>query len=139
MTALSNEEFAKAVDEIAAQTRGGRPVAYYDKDGDCIEFLATHANFWAERIDDLVTVYYDEQTDEVIGSLLKGVSTFIKKHPNCAICVEAGKVRLAHLFIAGGMLTEQAEKNKEFVVQIYRKLVRKAEETKAEAEIAGVC
>jgi hypothetical protein len=44
----------------------------YDPDGACIEFLAKPEPFYAERIDDLVTVYYSQDTHEVIGSLLKG-------------------------------------------------------------------
>lgn len=46
------------------------PVAYYDRDGDCIEFLASDDSFRAERVDDRLTVYYSRETGEVIGSLL---------------------------------------------------------------------
>jgi hypothetical protein len=40
MTAMSNADFAKAVFQIAGQPKPFEPVAYYDRDGDCIEFIA---------------------------------------------------------------------------------------------------
>ena len=50
---MTNEEFAAKVLELAAPGEGFRPSAYYDPDGDCIEFLASPHNFYAERVDDL--------------------------------------------------------------------------------------
>lgn len=50
------------------------PSATYDPDGDRIEFIARPDSFYAERVDDLVTVYYSHETNEIVGSLIKGVS-----------------------------------------------------------------
>jgi hypothetical protein len=79
MTALTNEELAAKVLELAGSEKEFRPTAYYDPDGDCIVFLARPDNFHAERVDDLVTVYISEETGEVIGSLLKGVTPLCRK------------------------------------------------------------
>lgn len=49
------------------------PVSYYDRDGDCIEFLISNDSYRAERIDDRLTVYFSRETGEIIGSLIKGV------------------------------------------------------------------
>lgn len=76
MTALSNSDFARRMMLLARPANQFEPVATYDPDGDCIEFLARPDPFYAERIDDLATVYYSQETDEVIGSLIKGVSRF---------------------------------------------------------------
>ena len=78
MTVTSNEEFAKRMMLLARPAEQFRPTATYDPDGDCIEFLAKPDSFYAERVDDLVTVYYSQETGEVIGSLIKGVSKFCK-------------------------------------------------------------
>lgn len=136
MSALSNEEYVKKVMEIGTSEVTNKPIAYFDRDGDCIEFLAKPKNFYAERIDDLVTVYYEEDSDEIIGSLIKGVSVFIKKHPNFAIFVKAGRVRLAHLFIAGLLSCEPAKDK--ITILTYKKLIDCAEETGAEAQMAMV-
>ena len=74
-----NAEFAKRMMLLARPAEQFRPTATYDPDGDCIEFLAKPDPFYAERVDDLVTVYYSQETGEVIGSLLKGVSAFCKE------------------------------------------------------------
>jgi hypothetical protein len=55
MTVTSNEEFAKRMMLLARPAEQFRPMATYDPDGDCIEFLAKPDAFFAERVDDLVT------------------------------------------------------------------------------------
>jgi hypothetical protein len=79
MTVTSNSEFAKRMMLLARPAEHFTPVAAYDADGDCVEFLAKPDAFYAERVDDLVTVYYSQETGEVIGSLIKGVSKFCKQ------------------------------------------------------------
>ncbi|MBN1505989.1 MAG: hypothetical protein JW955_04040 [Sedimentisphaerales bacterium] len=137
MSALPNDEYASKVRDIADRVESTGASAYYDPDGDCIEFLARAEEFWAERIDDLVTVYYSEQSGDVIGSLIKGVSRFIKEHPNLAIFVEAGRVRLSHLFLAGLLCDQSNQQDVEVVTykkkqQVYKELFERAEETQAE-------
>jgi hypothetical protein len=138
MNMLSPEEFAERVTEIADSVQPADTTAYYDPDGDCIEFVARQEPFWAERIDDLVTVYYSEETGEVIGSLIKGVSQFMQKHPGFAILVKAGKVRLSHIFLAG-LLCDRPEgqsvevRTYEKKEKVYADLLDRADETRAEA------
>src|SRR6266852_2891605 len=100
----SNEEFAKRMMLLAKPAEQFRPTATYDPDGDCIEFLAKPDPFFAERVDDLVTVYYSQQTGEIVGSLIKGVCRFCqqfsKKNPGFRIVIQDGPVRLEHIFLA---------------------------------------
>ena len=56
-----------------------QPTVTYIRDGDCIEFFARPGSYYAERLDDLVTVYLDRKSGEIVGSVIKGVSTFCKK------------------------------------------------------------
>ncbi len=70
MTLTTNEEFAKRMVLLARPAEQFRPTATYDPDGDCVEFIAKPDPFYAERIDDLVTVYYSQETGELIGALL---------------------------------------------------------------------
>src|SRR5438874_6681249 len=104
MTAMSNSDFAKRMMLLARPAAHFEPTAYYDPDGDCIEFLARPDNFYAERVDDLVTVYYSQETKEIIGSLLKGVTRFcdqlLKQLPGFKIEIQHGKVKLVHIFLA---------------------------------------
>jgi hypothetical protein len=79
MTVTSNSDFARRMLLLARSAEDFKPTANYDPDGDCIEFVAKPDPFHAERIDDLVTVYYSQDTGEVVGSLIKGVSKFCRE------------------------------------------------------------
>ena len=75
----SNEQFAELVLGKVRPDARFEPTATYDRDGDCIEFLASPDSFYGERVDDLVTVYYSHDTGEIVGALIKGVSKFCQE------------------------------------------------------------
>src|SRR5437660_10722585 len=104
MKAMTNAEFAAHLADLARDAGPPQATAVYDPDGDCIEFLAKPEPFYGERIDDLVTVYYSQETHEVIGSLIKGASKFcrkiLKQLPGFRIDVIDGTVRLEPSFPA---------------------------------------
>lgn len=137
MTALSNDEFAEQVMQLAKPVESFEPTVTYDRDGDCIEFLVRPDNFYAERVDDLVTVYYSQETDEVIGSLLKGVSKFcadiLEKMPALKIVIKDGPTKLEHIFLARLCSFERSPGD--MVTLTYRKLIKVADEAKAEAQL----
>jgi hypothetical protein len=114
------------------------PSATYDPDGDCIEFIAKPDSFYAERIDDLVTVYYSQQSREIVGSLIKSMSRFnrdvLQKVPGFRIEIDDGKVRLVQLFRAKLWTSGFDPEN---VVSItYRKLLKVAEDSNLDIEFA---
>jgi hypothetical protein len=114
-----------------------KPTATYDRDGDCIEFLASPDPFYAERIDDLVTVYYSQEKDEVIGSLIKGVSQFcnsmMRLFPGFQIEIQDRKVKLQHIFLAGLWSSKAALRD--IPTLTYKKLIAIAEDTEVEADL----
>jgi hypothetical protein len=137
MTVTSNEEFAKRMTLLAKSADQFRPTAVYDPDGDCIEFLAKPDPFYAERIDDLLTVYYSQETGEVVGSLLKGVSRFcrqmLEKMPGFRIEIHDGRVQLVHIFRA--RLWSSQFDPQAMPALVYRKLIEVAESAEVEAEM----
>jgi hypothetical protein len=137
MTVTSNQEFAKRMMLLAKPAEQFRPTATYDPDGDCIEFLASPDSFYAERVDDLVTVYYSQETGEVIGSLIKGVSKFCKalleKMPGFRIEIRDGRVSLEHIFRV--RLWSSPFAPDELPTLTYQKLIDIAEESQVEAEM----
>jgi len=137
---LTNEAFAKLVLSKSKRRRGRfEPLVRYDPDGDCIEFIAKPDPFYAERIDKLVTVYCSERTNEIVGSLIKGVSRFqkemSKKLPGFRIIVQDGRVRLEHIFLAGLWSAKPDKENLRVIT--YQKLIEVAEDTAAEAELTS--
>jgi len=135
MTVMSNEEFAKYV--MSLQEDGPfEPTATYNPDGDCIEFLVAPDPFYAERVDDLVTVYYSHDPNEIIGSLIKGISRFCRQWPGFKIEIQDGPVKLEHIFRT--RLWTSNPQPDEMKTLIYRKLIAMAEQNEAKAELVGV-
>jgi hypothetical protein len=135
MTAMSNADFAAHLLKLAQDAPAFQPSAAYDSDGDCIEFLIKPDPFYAERLDDLVTVYFSQETKEIIGSLIKGVHGLLKKHPGLNIDIQDGRVRLVHLFRASYWNKQDPQ---QMVSRTYRKLIEAAEESMVEAELECV-
>jgi hypothetical protein len=139
MNTLTNEEFAARVAELARPVERFVPTAYYDPDGDCVEFLAQPDNFHAERIDELVTVYYSEETGEIIGSLLKGVSRFwadvLERLPAFKLVIQDGKVKLVYIFLAKQLLANQPLDPEKLATVTYKKLIDVANQTEVEMNL----
>jgi hypothetical protein len=88
MTAMSNADFAAHLLKLAQNAPAFQPTALYDADGDCVEFLSRPDPFYAERVDDLLTVYHRQDSGEIIGSLIKGVHPLLEKHPGLRIEIQ---------------------------------------------------
>lgn len=140
MSVETNAEFAKRMMLIARPAEQFKPTATYDRDGDCIEFLAKPDPFYGERIDDLVTVYYSQETNEVVGSMIKAVSHFctdmFTRMPGFRIVIHDGRVRLEHIFLA--RLWTDPRDPTDIVTLTYRKLIEVAGETEVELD-ADLC
>lgn len=136
MMALSNSEFAERVMAMAS-SEPFQPLATFDPDGDCIEFFAKPAPFHAERLDDLVTVYRSHETDEIVGSLIKGVAAFcrrmLERRLGMKIRILDGRVRLDHVFTA--RLEDSPDDLEGFIEVTYKKLIDVARETEVEVDL----
>lgn len=139
MTAMSNSDFAKRMLLLARPAEQFEPTATYDPDGDCIEFLAKPDPFYAERVDDLVTVYYSQESNEVVGSLIKGVRNFCERisltMPGFKIEIKDRRVRLVHIFRAQ-LWTSKSNPN-DLATLTYEKLIQVAEESAVETEMCS--
>lgn len=137
----TNAEFAKRMMLLARPAERFRPTVTYDADGDCLEFLAKPDPFFGERIDDLVTVYYSQESGEVIGSLIKGVSRFVKgvlqKFPGFQIEICDGRIRLVQIFRA--RLWTSPVRPEDIATLTYRKLSDVAEQAEAEVDANELC
>ena len=142
MTATtSNQDFAKRMTLMAGDAKKFKPTATYDPDGDCIEFLAKPDPFYAERVDDLVTVYYSQETDELIGSLIKGVSKFcrelLRQMPGFKIEIQDRRVKLQHIFQARLWSGEFGPHD--FVTLAYEKLIELSDDMEVDGVNGQLC
>jgi hypothetical protein len=137
MTAMSYSDFAQRMMLLARPAEEFEPTAIYDRDGDCIEFLAKPDPFYAERVDDLVTGHRSQETNEVIGSLIEGVRSFCEKilrtMPGFRIETREGRVRLVHIFRA--RLWTSKTDPQDLATLTYEKLIQVAEDSNVEVEI----
>jgi hypothetical protein len=134
---MESKEFEQLVLSKVPSGETFQPLVTYDADGDCIEFLTSDQSFYAEQVDPLVTVYYDRETGEVIGSLIKGISRFLRevleRAPGFKIEIQDGRIKLEHLLTA--RLWSAAADPKGTWVLTYQKLRAVAERSHAEAEV----
>lgn len=138
MASMSRSDFARRMMLLARPAEQFEPTATYDPDGDCIEFLAKPDPFYAERVDDLVTVYYSQETNEIVGSLIKGVAgfreTISKTMPGFQIQIRDGRVRLVHIFRA--RLWGSKRTSGDLTTLVYEKLIQVAEDSEVETELS---
>jgi hypothetical protein len=119
---MTNEQFVE--EALALKTPDSfEPTAVYLPEGDCIEFVGKPCMFYAERLDDLVTVYYEQETNEIVGCLIKGVSRFIhdqmRGKPGFRILIQDRRVQLVFFFLSG----IPADEN-DIVTKTYERLIK---------------
>lgn len=143
--AAQNDEFAVVVMQAAATFEAERPATFpyvtYDADGDCIEFIVKNESYYAERVDALVTVYYGQETNEIVGSLIKGVNKFlqrvIKRAPGFVVELHDGRIKLQHFFTAR-LWSGNYGTDEKLIKVVYNQLRDVANEYKAEAVIGDL-
>ena len=134
---MTNDAFIQRLANDIAPEAKFTPNAYYDPDGDCIEFVAVEGPFYAERIDRWVTVYYSQETDDLVGSQIKGMKQFFKCYPQIrALEIHDGHMSVAHLFRAIGWSSDEREAGS---ILVYKKLIEAAEETETTVELEECC
>lgn len=127
---MSEIDFDAALSEVADAPF--RPIARYDRDGDCMEFFYKREPFYAVRKDALLTVYYSRETNEIIGSLIKRVESILKRYPGFRIDVVGGKMRFEHVVRALAWQASDPE-----LTRVYNELSKIADESETEVELCG--
>jgi hypothetical protein len=134
---VTNGDFAKRMLLVGRPAEQFRPTATYVPDDDCIEFLIKPDPSRAERVDDLVTVDYSQETGEVIGSLIKGVSKFCEKMfrqlPGFRVQIRDRRVTLDHIFLARLWSADFDPDSLETLT--YQKLIEVADEVEVEGDL----
>ena len=102
------------------------PFAYYNHEGDCVEFFAKSEKYYGQWIDHYVTVYRSSETDEIIGSLITNVRYLCKKlsaqkSPVIEIVIEDDQICIQHLFFVQWIANNHAD-----TAPVYQKLTELA-------------
>lgn len=110
---ISDEILSELMDE-ASRAVPFVPSAYYDTDGDCLEFFVCDEPFKAKRLDKWVTVYYGRQSHDVVGSLVKNVRELLHGYPGIDIDIEGEDILLSHMLRGPAYATDDPVKKKEY-------------------------
>ena len=137
MTETSMPDFLSQMVADAANAPDFAPHAFYNVDGDCIEFLASNESYFSERVDSRLTVFYGQESHELVGSLIKGIKCILrdlsKSCPGFRIEVIDGRICLSHLITA--TLWSVAADSATTRGVVYKKLRSIAEEQKIEVDV----
>ena len=125
MTVMTDFEYENAILEMAKEEQVAfEPFSLLNEDGDCIEFFVSPKDYYAERVDDYLTVYIEEETGEVAGFVIKNITRILKRvaaqQAVYSFVIFDGEVRLEALFTV--MLGNTVDQKITYVRE-YRKVV----------------
>lgn len=130
----AGDQFVADVLQHCGPVEPFKPFAVYNADGDCIEMHLDNEPYYARRLDGWVTVFYSEQTGEVVGAMLKGVTTsLLERFPGLRILIDGSQVRIAMLLTGPLSLTDDRVKQK-----TYKAVIDKAQALDLRAELQCV-
>ncbi len=75
-----------------------RPI--YSADGDFISLYLSDEDSYAERVDDLLTVYLSVKNDTLVGCKIKGVRRLLKTLGDFGVSVQDEDISFSLLFVA---------------------------------------
>ena len=85
------------------EAMGFEPRPYYSPDGDFLTFFFREDDHYAERVDDLLTVYHSMENHEPVGYKIKGVRLIFETLGEFGVEVEGGEVSMGFLFLSGAL------------------------------------
>src|SRR3977135_1506577 len=86
--------------------KGFRPVPHYFAQGDFVTYYFRNDPCYAERVDDLLTVFVTFDTKELVGCKIKGVKHILQSAGNFGVGMDDGAVRLGMFFFVGAALAK---------------------------------
>ena len=133
------ETISEFFDRVAGSARGGfTPDPSYNPYGDCIHYHWRGDEFYADRIDDKLTVYRSTASGEAVGCQIKGISALVQLLGGFGISLnEQDGTPLAMFLFASQAASDSpvdaaAEREK-----VYRYVLEQAGKAKVELEPAA--
>ena len=114
---------------------GFRPVPHYFPQGDFVTYYFRNDPSFAQRVDDLLTVFVAFDTKELVGCKIKGIKHILQTAGDFGVSLDDGVVRLGMFFFVGASLAKDEEQRKR-----YEQIGRKAKDvTMDRKELEAVC
>jgi hypothetical protein len=115
--------------------KGFRAVPHYSAQGDFVTYYFRNDPCYAERVDDLLTVFLTFDTKELVGCKIKGIKHILQTAGDFGVALDDGDVRLGMFFFVGAALAKDAAQRNR-----YEQIGQKAKEiTVDRKELEAVC
>lgn len=88
------------------EPQGFRPVPHYFAQGDFVSYYFRNDPCYAERVDDLLTVFLTFDTKELVGCKVKGVKQILRTAGDFGVSLDDGDVRMGMFFFIGAALAK---------------------------------
>jgi hypothetical protein len=110
------ESMANSLTEYLTSTRCGKftPEPMYSAQGDFLTFFFQDDDAYERRVDELLTIYLSESTDELVGCKIKGVSEILKTLGDFGVMIRNKKLMLSMLFLAGMAVSKTPESKEKY-------------------------
>jgi hypothetical protein len=94
--------------------QGFRPVPHYFPDGDFVAYYFRNDRCYAERVDDLLTVFVSFETKELVGCKIKGVKRILQSAGDFGFALDDGTVRLGMFFFVGASVAKSEDQRNRY-------------------------
>lgn len=113
----SNDHFKNVAIDVTKDSKQSLPYTFYNRFGDSIHVMVKSGHNYSERIDDLVTVYRDIETGELLGFVIESLSELMLQ---AIITVKLGKVSITNLVLARYATLKTSNILREKYTEIYK-------------------
>jgi hypothetical protein len=102
--------------------KGFKSCPFYSREGDFLTFFFQDDDYYAERIDEILTVFRSHKTKKFVGFKLKGVAHLLTMLGTVRVRVvdDEGNLRLFMLLLAGSMRTREP-----YALPYYQRFVKR--------------
>ena len=90
------------------------PKPMYSAQGDFLTFFFRDDDAYEKRVDELLTVYLAESTNELVGCKIKGVTQILKTLGNFGVMIRDQELTLGMLFLAGMAVSKTPESKENY-------------------------
>lgn len=98
--------------------KGLKVAPQYFPEGDFVTLFVSGGLFYADRVDDLVTVYRSEDTDQIIGCKIKSVNSILQNFSGFGVLIEDHTVSIGLLFFGAANDDERRDAYRELCAKL---------------------
>ena len=97
-----------------AKREAFQPKPIYSVHGDFLTFFFRDDDAYEQRVDELLTIYLSEGSNELVGCKIKGVSQILRTLGNFGVMIRDKQLMLSMLFLAGMAVSKTPESKEKY-------------------------